>query len=178
MRNALTFIIEALGSVYILLLLLRFWLPIVHGNFANSFAQAILRLTSPVVTPLRRVVPPLGSVDTALILVTIALQYLLLLVVFAIRGLSPGIGVLLVLSLLELAILSVQIFSFAIIIQVILSWIAPGQNNPLTAIIHQLAEPVLRPFRRVIPSLGGIDISPLIALILLQALVIVLRSLP
>jgi YggT family protein len=79
-------------------------------------------------------------------------------------------------AIIELAILSLNLFFFAILIRIILSWVAPGSYNPITALLTTLSEPVLRPFRRLIPSIGGLDISPIFAIVLLQATVIMLQS--
>ena len=155
-------------------MLLRFWLPWLRADFRNPISQGILRLTSPLVIPVRRVVPPIGRLDTATVLVSFALQYLTVFVILAIGGTMAGIVPIAITAALDLVILSCRLFTFAIFIHIILSWIARGTYNPATAFIAMLVEPVLRPFRRYIPSLGGLDISPIFAIILLQALSIVI----
>jgi YggT family protein len=176
MKEALIFIISTLVRLYLLVMLLRFWLPWLRADFRNPVAQGILRLTSPLVVPLRRVIPPIGPFDTATVIVTFALQYLLVLVVLAIGGKSAGIAPIALTSLIELLRLSLHLFTFAIFIQIILSWFAQGTYNPATAFISMLAGPVLRPFRSLIKPIGGLDISPVFAIILLLAADIVLRS--
>ncbi len=176
MHQALTFIIETLSQLYLFVMLLRFWLPWLGADFRNPIAQGILRITSPLVIPVRRFVPPLGKLDTATVLVAFALQYLTILVILLIKGGMAGIGPIAVSAALDLVILSCRLFTFAILIYIILSWVAPGTYNPATALIATLVEPVLRPFRRITPSLGGIDISPIFALILLQALSIIVST--
>ena len=179
--QALHYIIEALASLYILVLLLRIWLPWLRADFRNPLAQGILRLTSPLVVPLRRVIPSFGRLDTATVLVAFAIQYaavfliLLLYVAFEIMQM-PSIGAIALTSVVKLIMLSVNLFAFAILIRVILSWVAPGMHNPATAIIGTLSEPVLRPLRRVIPPMGGFDLSPMLAIIGLFALNIVIRG--
>ncbi|MBT8081513.1 MAG: YggT family protein [Gammaproteobacteria bacterium] len=177
--SALVFIVNALVQLYVLVLLLRFFLPWAGADFRNPIAQAILRLSSPVVVPLRRIVPPIGKVDTATLLVAFAIEYLKILVLAAILGVTAmaTIANIAVTALVNLVILALNLFTFAIIIQVIASWIAPGGYNPAFALIHSLTNPVLRPFRRIIPSAGGIDLSPLFAIITLQALRIVVFGL-
>lgn len=176
MKSALIFIINTIAQLYLLVVLLRFWLPWFRADFRNPIAQAILRLTSPLVNPVRRFVPPVGRVDTATIIIAFGLQYLTILVILAISGVGAGIGVISLTSLIDLALLSVRLFVFAIFIRIILSWFAPHTVNPATAILATITEPVLHPFRRIIPSPGGLDISPIFAVILLMALSIILTE--
>lgn len=177
MRQALTFIIATLAQLYLLVLLLRFWLPWLRADFRNPIAQGILRLTSPLIVPVRRVIPPIGRLDTATVIVTFGLQYLTILVILSIGSIAPAILPIALTATIDLVLLSLRLFTFAIFIFVILSWIAPGNYNPATAFIAMLCEPVLRPFRRLVPPIGGLDISPVFAIILLQAIAIFLATL-
>ena len=176
LTSAIVFIINALTSLYLLVLLLRFWLPWLRADFRNPLAQGILRLTSPLVVPVRRIVPSFGRLDTATVLVAFIIQYIAVLLMLLIMGLAPGIAPIAITSIVKLVVLSINLFVYAIFIRIILSWIAPGTYNPATAIITTLTEPVLRPFRRLIPPLGGFDISPIFAVILLIAATIVVNG--
>lgn len=173
---ALVFILNAIASLYLLVLLLRFWLPIFRADFRNPLAQGILKLTSPLIVPLRRVIPSFGRIDTATIVVAIALQYLVIFLIALIAGHTPKISTIALTALIQLVMLSVNLFAYAILIRVILSWVSPGQYNPATAIIGTLTDPVLRPFRRLLPPLGGFDLSPMFAMIGLFALNIVISG--
>lgn len=177
MQQALYFIIKAIAQLYLLVLLLRLWLPLLRADFRNPLAQGILRITSPLVVPLRRLLPSIGRLDTSTVLVAYALQYLTILVLVAISGRVVATGPILITAIIELAILSLNLFFFVILIKIILSWIAPHTHNPATALLSTMAEPVLRPFRRIIPPIGGFDISPIFVIILLQAAVIFLQDL-
>lgn len=177
MTQALYFVVKTLAQLYLLLYLLRFWMPWVRADFRNPIAQAILRFTSPVITPVRRFIPPIGKLDTATILVAVALQYLIFLLLLLIVGGSAGIATLLLQTLLELCILSLNLFFIAILVRIILSWVAPHTHNPLGALAGALAEPVLAPFRRLLPAPGGLDISPIFAFVLLKATEIYLNTL-
>jgi YggT family protein len=168
--SALVFIVNALTSLYLLVLLLRFWLPWLRADFRNPLAQGILKLTSPVIVPLRRIVPSFGRLDTATVLVAFIVQYLGILLVLLIIGAKASFSVIATTAIVKLTLLSVNLFMFAIFIRIILSWISPGQHNPATAIITTLTEPLLRPVRRFIPALGGFDISPIFVIIALGAL--------
>ena len=173
---ALVFIINTITSLYLLVLSLRFWMPWLRADFRNPLAQGILRLTSPLVIPVRRIVPSFGRLDTATILVAFIIQYLTIVLLLLILGISADIGPIAVTALVKLTVLSVYLFVYAIFIRIILSWISPGSFNPATAIITMLTEPVLRPFRRLLPPMGGFDISPIFAIILLIAVTIIVNG--
>jgi YggT family protein len=172
--QALIYIIEALSTLVLIAFLLRFWLPWFRVDFRNPVAQAILRITSPLIVPIRRVLPPIGKLDTATIVVMFGIKYLTIWIVLLLAGVTAGILTIAIASVFGLVHLSVNIFMFVIIISIVLSWIAPNTYNPVSAMVHAIAEPLLRPFRRLVPPLGGIDISPVFALILLGALRILL----
>jgi YggT family protein len=166
MTQALYFILKTLTQLYLLLLLLRFWLPLFRADFRNPVAQGVLRLTSPLIIPLRRFLPPIGRIDTSTVLVAVGIEYLLILLLLTLSGVSAPI----------VTILSLNMFFFVILIRIILSWVAPQNYNPITAMLSTIAEPILRPFRRLVPPLGGLDISPIFAIVLMQAGIIVLQS--
>jgi len=176
MTNALIFVLRTLTELYLFLYLLRFWLPFFRADFRNPVAQGVLRLTSPVIIPLRRVIPPFGRVDTATVLVAFLIEYLLIWVLLAIRGGSADVLTLTLTAIANLGILSFRLFFFVILIRVLLSWVAPHNHNPITALLATIAEPILRPFRRILPPIGGFDLSPIFAIILLQAAIIVIQT--
>jgi YggT family protein len=176
MKQALIFIISTLSQLYLLVMLLRFWLPWLRADFRNPISQGILRITSPLVVPVRRLVPPIGKLDSATVLVAFALQYLTVLLILLISGSMVGVLPIALTALLDLVILSCRLFTFAIFIHIILSWIAPGTYNPASVFIAMLVRPVLQPFQRVVPTLGGLDISPIFAIILLQAISIIIAA--
>ncbi len=176
MKPALIFIISTIAQLYLLVVLLRFWCPLLRMDFRNPIAQGILKLTSPLVIPVRRLLPPIGRIDTATIIVAFGLQYLTILIILVINGMTPTILPIATTAALDLVLLSLRLFTFAIFIHIILSWIAPGTYNPATAFIAMLVEPVLRPFRKVIPTLGGLDISPIFAIIAIQAVAILVSG--
>ncbi len=175
--NAIVFIVNTLAQLYLFVMLLRLWLPWFGADFRNPIAQAILKLTSPVVVPVRRIVPPVGKLDTATVLVAFIIQYLTIVILLMIMGHSAGFAAIAITTLVNLVLLSLRLFTFAIIVRVILSWIAPAGYNPALAIIHTLTDRILRPFQRIIPPLGGLDLSPLFAIVLLMAVTIVVAGL-
>jgi len=153
-------------------------MPWFGTDFRNPIVQAILRLTSPVVVPLRRIVPPIGRIDTATVLVAFILQYITIVVLQMIKGTfdRATFTQIAATTVVDLVLLALNLFIFAILIRVILSWISPGGYNPIVALIHSLTNPVLRPFQRFLPPMGGLDLSPLFAMIFLTALRIIIMG--
>lgn len=175
--GALIYVINALSMLVIFVFLLRFWLPWFGVDFRNPIAQGILRATSPVINPLRRIVPSIGRIDTATILVLFIVQAGTLLLIMSISENPISTKFVVVSSIMALVRQSLQIFTFAIIIRIVLSWIAPQTHNPATALVASVTDPILRPFRRFIPPIGGFDISAIFAIIALGALGILLQDL-
>jgi len=175
MQNALTFIIRTLVDLYIITFVLRLILQWVRADFGNPLSQFVLKVTNPLVMPLRRMVPPVRGLDTATVLVVLLLEMVVTLglVKLTCTG-SPDILQLILLTILRLVYLILRIYLFVILIYVLLSWISPGGYHPVAHLLSAIAEPVLRPFRNLIPLIGGIDLSPLFALIVIQALTMVL----
>jgi YggT family protein len=169
--DAIVFIIDALARLYLLVLLLRLFLPLVRADFRNPLAQAILKLTSPLVVPVRRILPPVGRMDTATVVIAFGVQYLALFIITLVQGIRPTIVSLLLSSAVSLVLLAFNLFFWLIIIRIIISWVSSGGYNPAVAMVYALTDPLLRPFRRLIPPIGGFDISPIFALIALGALV-------
>jgi YggT family protein len=132
--------------------------------------QGIMRLTSPLVVPLRRILPPIGRIDTATLLVALIIQCAAVALIVSLYNLPIMPALLALTTFIKLVVLFIHLFAFAIIIRVVLSWVAPNQVNPASQIIDALSEPVLAPFRRLIPSVGGMDISPIFVIIGLMAL--------
>jgi len=175
--GAIVFIINSLAQLYILVLLLRLLMPFLHIPFNNPLAQGIVRLTSPLVLPVRRLLPPIGRLDTATLVVAFGIQYLTILVIMLLYRLTPAILPIAITTLVDIFILTIRLFIFAIIVRVVLSWFGGGGGyNPAIALIDRLTEPVMRPFRRLVPTIGGIDISPVFALVLLLALTILISA--
>jgi len=176
MTQALIFVLKTFTHLYLLLLLLRFWLPVLRADFRNPVAQGILRITSPLVIPLRRFVPAIGRVDTATVLVAFTIEYLLILLLLTLSRITPEFLPIAITAIMDLAVLSLNMFFFVILIKIIMSWVAPNNYNPVTAMLTTISEPVLRPFRRILPPIGGIDISPIFAIVIIQAGIIILQT--
>ena len=175
MRNALIFILRTLLDLYVTTFLLRLILQWVRADFRNPLTQFIVRVTNPLVIPLRRIIPAIGGLDTATLIVVLLLELLMTVALINVACLGdPSISQIILLILLRLVYLTLRIYLFIILIYVILSWVSPGSYNPAANLLASIAEPVLKPLRRFIPSIGGLDLSPLFALIGIQALTMVL----
>ena len=174
--NALIFIIETLLSLAFFVVLLRLLLQLARADFRNPISQAVVRITNPVILPLRRVLPPMGKVDTASVVAVILAALVEVAILHALRGVGvPSAGTLLRAAALEIVRTMLWTYFGAIFLYALLSLIAPGGYSPLQSLLTSLCEPVLRPFRRWLPSVAGLDLSPLWACIAIQAVLILLR---
>lgn len=176
MANALIFLFRTFADLFLIVLLLRLFLQVFRADFRNPLSQAVVRVTSPFIVPLRRVLPPMGKIDTATIVVILLFELIFIAILIRLLGGTPQGLELFYYTVLRVAMVTLRLFFFAIIVYVILSWIAPGTYNPVTSLLSQLVNPLLDPARRVIPTLGGLDLSPLLVAILLQALSIGIGS--
>ncbi len=165
--QATAFLISVVFGLYILVVMLRFLLQWVRADFYNPLSQFVVKLTTPVLKPLRRVIPGWGGVDVAALVLLLALQLVELILMYSIAGQALSPGLLLVDALGRLVTLALYIFIITIIVQAILSWIQPGGYNPVAVLLYQISAPILRPFRNLIPPISGIDLSPLAALVVL-----------
>lgn len=166
--NAATFLIQTLFGLYILIVMLRFLLQWVRADFYNPVSQFIVKTTQPVLAPLRRLIPGFAGVDLAAVVLMFALKFVELWMVTGLLGMSPQIAGLAMLSVADLLSLLINVFIFAILIQVVISWVNPGMYNPITGLLHSLNEPLLAPARRLIPPISGLDLSPIAVIIFLQ----------
>ena len=163
--NAGIFLVDFVFGLYILAVVLRFLLQFVRADFYNPLAQAIVNITNPPLRPLRRIIPALGSLDTSSLVLMLVLQMISSLLIFLLGGISPNFVGLVITALGELFGKIVYIFMFAIFIQVVISWIAPSTYNPILGIIDSLTTPIMRPARKLIPPMGGLDLSPMVAIV-------------
>ncbi|MDH5469602.1 MAG: YggT family protein [Gammaproteobacteria bacterium] len=175
--NPLEFLISTLFSLYILAVMLRFLLGMVRADFYNPISQFLVKITNPLLVPLRKIIPGAGKVDVAAIILMLVLQLIMLAIIVALRGVTPPLLTLLLAAIGELVILAINIFLFAIIVQVIISWVNPGSYNPVNGLLNSLTSPVMRPIQRLLPPMSGIDLSPLFALIGLQVLKMLIQPL-
>lgn len=172
--RALTYLVSTLFDLYIVAILLRLCLQWVRADFYNPLSQFLVRVTNPLLIPLRRVVPSIGRLDTASVVLAFLLELLGLYIVSQINSISPGWMQLSMLAVTKLLMAVLWLYFFLILAVVILSWLGGRVRHPIVPLMYQLTEPVLRPFRRLIPPIGGIDLSPLFAIITIRFLILLL----
>jgi YggT family protein len=174
MQSALIFLLKTLADLYLLTFLLRFIMQWVRASHYNPLSQFVFRVTNPLVVPARRVLPSVAGLDTPTLAVLIVLQIFVTFVLLRLAGLFLPIPELLFFSLLRLVSLTLWFYIGALIIYVLLSWFGDRGRNPMAVLLGELVEPLLRPARRLLPPIGGLDLSPLIVMLLLQAAMIAL----
>lgn len=177
LTEALIYVIQTLGQLYLLVALLRFILQLVRADFYNPLCQFSVKVTQPLLAPLRRLIPSVAGIDLAGLVLVLLLQLILMAVLLLLAGVDvlQFFPSMLVWALIAIGGLFLKIFFFALIISVILSWVAPGSANPGAQLVNQICEPLLAPIRNILPNLGGLDLSPIFAFIainLLERLVI------
>lgn len=171
-----SYLIQTLLTLALLAIVLRFLLQLARADFYNPISQFLARLTNPLVLPLRRVVPSLGGLDLSSLLLALVLQMAAIVALLALNGVGPpNIGLLLVWSVLGVVGLVVNIYFFALLAMIILSWIAPTSRHPALLLLFQLTEPLMAPFRKMLPNMGGLDFSPILVFILINIIQIALR---
>ncbi|MDL2200440.1 YggT family protein [Halopseudomonas aestusnigri] len=169
LNTAAIYLLQTLGNLYLLVVLLRFLLQLVRADFYNPISQFIVRATKPLLMPLRRIIPGYGGLDFASLVLALAIQLVLMVLIIKLMGYAlPNTILLVAWSAIGILALFAKIFFFALIISVILSWVAQGSYNPAVTLINQLCEPLLAPIRKILPALGGLDLSPIFAFIAIR----------
>lgn len=173
--EAIRFLITVIFDIYILAVVLRFLLQVVRADFYNPISQLLVTITNPPLRPLRRFIPGYRGIDLASVVLMLLLKAIeIFLISLLVYGRIPGVIGLFILSFAQLLNLIIYIFIIAIFIQVILSWVSPGAYNPATVLLYRLTEPLLRPARRLLPPISGLDLSPILVFILLQLTIILI----
>ncbi|WP_440054061.1 YggT family protein [Pseudoalteromonas sp. T1lg65] len=173
--NAIQFLVGIVFDLFLMVVLLRFWLQLVRADFYNPFSQAIVKATSFAVNPLRKIIPGVGGLDFASLVLAFIVGFAKISVLMLmLGGYFDFVGAAMngALTVLKEAF---SLVFWILIIRAILSWVAQGYN-PIAAVFEQLTEPMLKPIRRVIPSLGGLDLSILVLIIGIQFFQILLMD--
>lgn len=166
LSNAGVFLISTLFGMYILAIMLRLILQFVRADFLNPVSRFIVKITNPVLKPLRRIVPGIAGIDMASVLIMMILQMLEFFITALLRNFpAPDLLGLMLYAFIELVSLGFYVFLFSIFILSLLSWINPGQYNPINNLLQQISEPVLRHARRILPPMSGLDLSPMLAML-------------
>ncbi len=169
LRNAmktLTFLLSTVIELYTMVVLLRVWMQWARCDFYNPFSQFVVKATQPIVGPLRRIIPAMGPIDSASLLVAFILCVIKAIVLFMVITFQPIIWISALLILLKT--IGSLIF-WVLLLMAIMSWVSQGRS-PVEYVLMQLADPLLRPIRNLLPSMGGIDFSPMVLVLLLYVI--------
>ncbi|MBJ2137241.1 YggT family protein [Paraglaciecola chathamensis] len=165
--SAMQFLVSTLFELYLMVVLLRFWLQLARADFYNPFSQFVVKATHPIVGPLRRVLPSIGRIDTAtlvLALLVAGLKIVALNLLIGNTSINP-LG-LLIGSFYLVVKEALSLMMWVLIIRAIMSWVSQGYN-PMDMVLGQLTEPLLAPIRRRLPSLGGLDLSVMVVILVI-----------
>jgi YggT family protein len=169
-------LVSFVGGFFVMMFLLRFYFQWLRVPFRNQVGEFVIATTNWMVMPARRVLPSVFGLDLASFACAWLLQAGLLALLLTIGGRdlssSPGVaaGAVFAIALVDLLELSIKIVLFVVIVQVALSWLAPG--NPLTYILDAITRPMLRPIRRFVPPIANVDLSPMVLMLVLLILLV------
>ena len=160
-------LINSIGSLVLLVIVLRFLLQLVRADFYNPMSQMIVKFTNPMLIPLRRIIPGFGGLDVASLVLALAAQYLLIFLVLMVKGFGMNLPFVAMIgwAAVGLGSLLLNIYFWGLLIVIIASWIAPNSYNPALILINQIIDPVMRPIRTRMPDLGGLDLSPMVLML-------------
>lgn len=172
--NALSYLVGTLIDLYVAAVLLRLLLQWVRADFYNPLCQFLVKVTDPVLVPLRRVIPSIKRLDTASVVLMLVLEIFGVWIITKIGSVPMSAQQIIFFSATKLIMTLLMTYFFLIIAMVILSWVGQRMRHPVIPLVYQLTEPVLRPFRKIIPAIAGIDLSALFALITIRFLMLLL----
>ncbi|MBN0988402.1 YggT family protein [Amphritea pacifica] len=169
-QDPLSSIIQLFGQLYVFIVVLRFLLQIAKADYYNPICQAVVKITAVPLTPLQRVLPRPANIDLSPLLLAFLINVALWAIILLLKGQSMGANLSPVMVLSGIGVLNtiLDIYFYAVIGAVIISWVAPGSYHPGPQLIVQLTEPLFALARRVIPSLGGLDLSPILIFFVIQ----------
>jgi YggT family protein len=167
-------IINTLVGLYLLLVVMRFLLQLVRADFYNPISQFIVKATNLPLIPLRKVIPGIGGLDVASIVLALLVQAVAIVLILLLNDIQPPPLQVAMWSAIGILSLLLKVYFWGLLITVIASWVAPNSYNPVLILINQILEPAMKPIRKIMPDLGGMDISPIIMFLLIQVLEILL----
>ena len=174
LANISSFLTETILGLLLYVVLIRFWMQWVKADFRNQIGQFVITITNPIIIPLRKVVPSVGYVDTATVVLALIIAFCKFYLLFNIRAYSPSLLSLASIALGEVIQCSIYIFIGSIFIQIIASWLSPHGYNPIVSVSRDIAEPIMAPARKIIPPIAGIDLSPILVLLFLRFTIVLI----
>lgn len=173
--EAINYLLGVLFNTVLMVLIVRVWLQLVRADFYNPLSQFVVKVSNPIVIPMRRIIPGFGGIDLATLLLAYIVASLKFVLIPLLNGGAIDITSALILGLIYLVKQSGVLLFIIMLVMALMSWVVQGYN-PTQVIFHQLTDPVLRPIRRIIPNIGGLDLSILVAFLLLNVINILLSG--
>ena len=176
--NIFNLIIDTIASLYLLIVLLRFALQLARADFYNPISQFVVKATNPLLVPLRRIIPGFGGIDIASLVLAALFQFAVLCLKFLVLsgGLPNPLSLLLLSALMAVGLL-LKIYFWSLMVSIIASWVAPGNRHPVLVLMGQIIAPLMRPFQKLLPPMGGFDLSPILVLMSIQVAEIIIAHL-
>jgi len=171
------FLVEVLFSLYIVAVVIRLLLGFARASFHNPLSQFLVKVTNPVLVPLRRFIPAIGSIDTSAVLLAYGLTLVKISLLFLISRGAIMFPESLFIAFGDLLKTIIWVYIIALILQAVISWVGSAQGNPVSPLINSLTNPILRPIRKFVPLIGMMDLSPLVAILGLNILLIIVQNL-
>lgn len=165
--NSVQFLIGTLFNLYLMIVLLRLWLQFARADFYNPFSQFVVKATHPLVSPMRRVLPSIGRLDTATLVLALLVAALKIVTLNLVLG-GTGVNILSLIIVSAVIVLkeALTLLMYVLILRAIMSWVSQGRN-PMELVLAQLTEPMLAPIRKRMPDMGGLDLSVMVVILLL-----------
>lgn len=159
--DPIIFLLKTIANLYLFVVLLRLVLQLTRADFYNPISQGIVKATNPLIMPIRKVVPSIGRIDSASIVLALLVQLATVAAVFLLKGYAAGPAQYAIYTVMGTIYHFLDLYFWAMLISVILSWVAPNANHPGALLVFQITEPLYRFVRGFVPNLGGLDISPI-----------------
>lgn len=175
LQEIFQFLLETLGSLYLCLVVLRTMLQASGADFYNPISQFVVKATQPPLGILRRAIPRGRRFDPALLVLAMVVQAIVLGGLLVLAGYIPSVVQLITWSAVGLIGLVVNTYLIAMVIMIVVSWVAPGSHHPAVRLVYQITEPVMAPVRSLLPAMGGLDFSPIVVFIVINVIQISLR---
>lgn len=167
-QDPITLIIRTIGELYAFIVIMRFLLQLAGADYYNPISQAVVRLTSAPLLPLQKILPRVGRLDLSPLLLAWVVKVLTLVVILALHSSAFNLVSLLIFGAIGVVDTILTIYFWAVIGAVIISWLSPDSYHPAPQLILQLTEPLFRLARKVIPPIGGLDLSPILIFLVIQ----------
>ena len=167
LADAVIYLVDTVAGLYLIAVILRFLLQLLRADFFNPLSQFVVNITNPPLRPLRRFIPGFRGLDIASLTLAFIVATIKLLIISTIAGITLNLASTILLSIADILQTTVYIFIFITIARAVLSWFQQGGQNPIERLLSSLSEPLLKPLRRILPELGGLDFSPFALIILL-----------